>query len=119
MTENKNMETSDTESIFGFTIFKSPPLLCRHPSPAVGRDDAIYKLKEVLDDVLVRTGNTMDKILIAADHKIASNLFKLIEEDKKYAVFLKEFPLLHLRKSKIVDICSGYKDAGIVPMLMY
>ena len=119
MTENKNMETSDTESIFGFTIFKSPPLLCRHPPPAVGRDDDIYKLKEVLDDVLVRTGNTKDKILIAADHKIASNLFKLIEEDKKYAVFLKEFPLLHLRKSKIVNICSGYKDAGIVPMLMY
>ena len=33
-------------------------------------------------------------------------------------MFLKEFPLLHLRKSKIVNICSGYKDAGIVPMLM-
>ena len=26
---------------------------------------------------------------------------------------------MHLRKSKIVNLCSGYKDAWIVPMLMY
>ena len=115
--------TDQSDKVFGFTVFRPPPLMCRHPPPAIGRDDDIHKLREVLDEVLIRTGNVTDnvssKILIAADHKIASNLFKLVEEDKKYSVFLSEFPLLHLRKSKIVNICSGYRDAGIIPLLMY
>lgn len=112
-----------SDKVFGFTVFRPPPLLCRHLPPAIGRDDYSNKLREVLEEVLIRTGNVIDnvssKILTAADHKIASNLFKLVEEDKKYSVFLSEFPLLHLRKYKIVNICSGYRDAGIIPLLMY
>lgn len=116
-------EANEHEGCFGFKVFKPPSLLCRHPPPAVGRDDDIHKLKEVLDEVIIRTGNIKDntssRIMIAADHKIAANLFKLAEEDTKYRVFLPEFPLLHLRKSKIVNICSGYREAGIIHLLMY
>lgn len=57
---------------------------------------------------MIRIGNITDstrtKILTAADYKIASNLFKLVAEDKKYAVFLAEFSLLHLRKPKLINI---------------
>ena len=41
------LETTDNvQSLlasFGFSKFIVPPLLCRHPPPAVGRDDDIYK----------------------------------------------------------------------------
>ena len=30
-----------------------------------------------------------------------------------------EFPILHLRKSKITNLCSAYKDVGILHLLMY
>ena len=40
------LETTDNvQSLlasFGFSKFIVPPLLCRHPPPAVGRDDDIY-----------------------------------------------------------------------------
>ncbi|WAR18082.1 hypothetical protein MAR_032676 [Mya arenaria] len=64
-----------------FQHYKPPPLLSRHPTPAIGRDDDIQKLKEILDDVLSKTDSTKDtshKILFAPDHKIAVNLMKLI-----------------------------------------
>ena len=35
----------------------------------------------------------------------------------KYRAFLPEFPLLHLRKSKITILFSAYKDAGLVQLL--
>ena len=38
--------------LFGFSKFQAPSLLCRHPPPAVGRDDDKMKIKEKLDDVL-------------------------------------------------------------------
>ncbi|MEW8547362.1 MAG: hypothetical protein AB2693_27960, partial [Candidatus Thiodiazotropha sp.] len=110
-----------SDKVFGCTVFRPPQLLCRHPPPAVGRYDDIHKLREVLDEVLIRTGNVADNVspkILIADHKFASNLFKLAEEDK-YTVFLSEFPLLHLRKSNIVNIFSGHRDAGIMPLLMY
>ena len=39
--------------------------------------------------------------------------------DPKYKAFLVEFPLLHLRKSKITILFSAYQDAGIVEILQY
>jgi hypothetical protein len=51
-----------------------PPLLCRHPPPAQGRDDDISHLKEILLDVLTKlgryTGNVYtNRILFAPDNK--------------------------------------------------
>lgn len=120
-------ETSDTfaSTTFGFSIYQPPPMICRHPPPAIGRDDNISKLREVLDDVLVKSGNRFpfaeqkSRILFAPDQKLGNNLLKLLEQDRKYKIFLPEFPLLHLRKSKITNLCTGYKDAGILQLLMY
>ncbi|KAH3802122.1 hypothetical protein DPMN_155791 [Dreissena polymorpha] len=41
---------------FGFSKYTVPALLCRHPLPATGRDDDITKIKEILDDVLLKMG---------------------------------------------------------------
>ena len=50
------LETTDNvQSLLascGFSTFIVPPLLCRHPPPAVGRDDDIYITKQILDDTL-------------------------------------------------------------------
>lgn len=51
-------DESHTEGILNtlqFTMFQPPPLLARHPPPATGKDDDILKLKEILDDILVKT----------------------------------------------------------------
>ena len=71
-----------------------------------GRDDDILKLKEILDDILMKLGkyevsNETDKILFGPDNKILANLLKLQKNDK-YQVFVPEFPLLHLRKSVVM-----------------
>ena len=120
-----NEDESENLWTFGFSIFQPPPMICRHPPPAIGRDDSITKLREVLDEVLIKTGNYYNsspldsRILFAPDQKIGNNLLKLREQDARYRVFLPEFPLLHLRKSKITNLCTGYKDAGIIQLLMY
>ncbi|CAC5361529.1 unnamed protein product [Mytilus coruscus] len=94
---------------FGFRQHQSPPMLTRHPPPATGRDDDIQKLREVLDDIMTKV-NSNDaaqgglKILFAPDNKIGSNLLKLFSSSKKYQNFLPEFPILHLRKSKITFV---------------
>lgn len=37
----------------------------------------------------------------------------------KYEAFLPEFPVLHLRKSKVTILCSAYKDAGLLHIMTY
>ena len=127
--ETSDAHTYEDESekllTFGFSVYEPPPMICRHPPPAIGRDDSITKLREVLDEVLIKSGNNSNsslldsRILFAPDQKIGNNLLKLREQDTKYGVFLPEFPLLHLRKSKITNLCTGYKEAGILQLLMY
>ncbi|KAL4238432.1 hypothetical protein ACF0H5_003140 [Mactra antiquata] len=39
----------------GLKQYQPPPLLTRHPPPAIGRDDDIHKLREILDDVMIKT----------------------------------------------------------------
>ena len=51
--------------------------------------------------------------------KLVYDLLKLREGNRKYQHFLPEFPLLHLRKSKINNLCSGYQHAGIVHIFKY
>lgn len=110
----------------GFTVFETPPMISRHPTPYDGRDDDINKLREVLTDVLVKTGKHPDfgnrdgsRILMAPDHKIAANFFKLLKEDELFLKFVPEFPLLHLRKSKITTLLSAYKTTGLGSILRY
>ena len=115
--------TNETDSA-SFVKFQVPDLLCRHPPPAVGKDDDIKVLRHILDEALVKSGYTVqpnptkNKILLAPDHKIANNIFSLMEESK-YECLLPEFPVLHLLKSKITNLVSAYKSAGILHLLKY
>ena len=52
------------------------------------------------------------------DNKIGSNLLKITKQ-AKYKHILPEFPLLHLRKSKINTLFSAYKDAGLSHLMMF
>ena len=110
---------------FGFTKFTVPPLLTRHPPPAVGRDDDTSKIREILDDVLLKLGyltgteNRSNRILCGPDHKVGNCLLKLMSINEKYEAFLPEFPLLHLRKSMITILFSAYNDAGLFHILRY
>ena len=111
-------------NMFGLYKYKVPPLLFRHSPPATGRDDDLFKLKEIMDDVMVKTGRAnmspegSERILFGPDNKIGANLLEAIKEPK-YQHFLPEFPLLHLRKSKINMLFSAYKDAGLLQLLMF
>ena len=109
---------------FGFSIFKPPPSVSKYPPPAVGRDDDINKLKEILDELFRKTDNLQDpeiahKILFGPDQKIGENMLKLLNSEPKYRIILLEFPGLHLRKSRITNVCSGYKDAGLPHILKH
>ena len=59
-----------------------------------------------------------EKILFAPDHKIANNVFSLMEEPH-FSCLLPEFPVLHLLKSKITNLISAYEPAGIRGLLKY
>ncbi|VDI35096.1 Hypothetical predicted protein [Mytilus galloprovincialis] len=114
-------DQSRTECQPVLPVAAPPPLLCRHPPPASGRDDDILVLKKVLDDILIKTDVNVkeDKIIFAPDYKIAKNLLKLIDSTEKYKVFIPEFPILHLRKSKITNLISAYKTTGLLHILRY
>ena len=120
-------EDDNNESLLNnlnFEKFSPPTLLTRHPPPATGRDDYITKLKQILDDTLIKTDHISDiskheKILFGPDNKIGSNLLKLREHNRRYEHFLPEFPLLHLRKSKINNLWSACQNAGLVHILKY
>lgn len=120
-------ETTERDVVesFGFEKFNVPPLLCRHPPPATGRDDDISKIREILDDMLLKMGyltnieNTVNRILCGPDHKVGNCLLKLMSTNEKYAAFLPEFPLLHLRKSMITILFSSYSEAGLVHILRF
>ena len=59
-----------------------------------------------------------NRILFGPDNKIGANLLQAMK-DPKYQQFLPEFPLLHVRKSKINTLFSAYSDAGLVHILMF
>ena len=123
--DEKEPSNSDfVAKTFGFSIFRPPPFIAKHPPPAVGRDDDINKLKEILDELLRKTDNIHDtesvhKILFGPDQKIGENMLKLLSSEPKYRIILLEFPGLHLRKSRITNVCSAYKDAGLLHILKY
>ena len=109
---------------FGFKKHVCEQLLTRHPPPASGKDDDPDKLREILDDFLLKMGyheisGNEEKILFGPDHKIGKNLLSLRNHTSKYGIFIPEFPLLHVRKHKITILFSAYKDVGIVQLLRY
>jgi hypothetical protein len=122
LTTNETTTASTLEQ-FGFTKYVSGPFLWRHPPPATGRDDKIDVLEDVLSDILIKlglTGKAHPKILFGPDQKIGINLLKLKQQKpQQFQAYLPEFPLLHLRKSKITILLTAYKDAGLREMLMY
>ena len=112
---------SDTQ-LLGFEKTAPPPMLIRHPPPAIGRDDDIEKIKEILDAIYLRSGQrkgSKERILLAPDNKISKNILKLMKNNAKYQTFLLEFPVLHLRKSKINTLGSAYEAAGIKHIVKY
>ncbi|XP_076084880.1 uncharacterized protein LOC143055600 [Mytilus galloprovincialis] len=125
LSDETNLELYELDEVsLKFQKFKVPPLLCKHPTPAQGRDDDIAHLKEILLDILLKLGRYpgtffKDRILFAPDHKIAKNLLTLLNKDPVFRQFLPEFPVLHLKKSKITNLFSGYKDAGILHLMKY
>lgn len=116
---------------FGFHKFSPPSLLTRHPPPAIGRDDNVNKLKEILSDILIKSAicknpsqcknmhAATEKVLCGPDQKIGSNLIKLIKSGNQFNHFLPEFPVLHLRKSHITILFSSYKTAGLLELLQF
>ncbi|CAC5397927.1 unnamed protein product [Mytilus coruscus] len=42
-----------------------------------------------------------------------------MDSNPKYQAFLPEFLVLHLRKSKITNLISAYKDSGLIHILQY
>ena len=125
MPEYSSESIKNLLSSFGFSKFIVPPLLYRHPPPAIGRDDDVSKIREIVDDVLMKMGYSADenklvhRILCGHDNKIGKCVLSLMETNMLYKVLLPEFPLLHLRKSKINVLFAAYKDAGIVQILKY
>ncbi|CAC5383204.1 unnamed protein product [Mytilus coruscus] len=94
---------------------------CHTSASSSCRDDDILVLKKVLDDILIKTDFNVkeDKIIFAPDYKIAKYLLKLIDSTEKYKVLILEFPILHLRKSKITNLISAYKTTGLLHILRY
>ena len=122
--ESTTSQLPAESSVSSFVKYDVPALLCRHPPPAIGRDDDINVLRTILDELIIKSGQFMhskpnkEKILLALDHKIANNIFKLMEEPP-YRCLLPEFPVLHLLKSKITNLLSAYECAGIRGLLKY
>ena len=69
-------QQKDNRESFLFQKFVVPNLLCRHPTPAEGKDDDINVLRSILQDVLIKLGRypgveNKERILFAPDYKIA------------------------------------------------
>ena len=120
---NESFNSEPLPHQFGLKKTVAPPLLCRHPEPYAGRDDDPVKLREIAEDVMTKLGIDQStpeqsvKIIFGPDHKIGKNLLQMVTNQKKYDVFLPEFPCLHLRKSRITVVFSAFKSAGLIELL--
>ena len=68
---------------------------------------------------LGRKKSQKDRILFAPDHKISKNLLKLMRENSFYQQLLPEVPVLHLRKSEIVNLFGAYTCACLLHLLKF
>ena len=115
---------SSESNVSSFVKYETPSLLCRHQPSSVGRDDDIRVLRNILNDVIVKSGHFLhskpnkDIILIAPNHEIANNGFILMKEPHFHCL-LPGFPVLHLLKSRITNLVSAYEPAGIRSLLKY
>lgn len=114
-----SIESKDTTESFLFKKYTVPTLLCRHPTPAEGRDDEINLLRDILLDILIKLGRypevqNKERILFAPDHKISINLIHLVKTNRRFHQFLPEFPILHLKKSKINNVLQLIKKLELL-----
>ncbi len=82
---------------------------------------------QVLDERLIKSGHIQgrvpvhksERVLFGPDNNIGKMFLLLMKKDPKYQIFLPEFPLLHLRKSKIKNQhpdCDPYaKSYKMIP----
>lgn len=81
-TENTN-ETQKVLGSFGFQKFELPPLLCKHPPPASGKDDDLNNVKEIMDEAMLKLGyqsgvkKQTERILCGADKKMETTYYNL------------------------------------------
>ena len=57
--------------------------------------------------------------ILGVDHKIAACHSKIAKSDSRFKRIIKEVPLLHLQKMKVTNLCSAYKDAGLLHIIKY
>lgn len=92
--ETENESIQSLLSSFGFNKFKVPTLLCRHPPPAIGRDDDLNKIKDILDDILLKLGyitepsKSVNRILCGLEKACSSFMIKIISTQHFWLSFL-------------------------------
>jgi hypothetical protein len=104
----------DPAKAFGFTRFKPPPHIILNTPPWLGKDDDIHKIKEVCNDVHRMTDTGEGYSIWGVDQNIAGSHMKLEHIDAKFKRQIRQVPVLHLTKQKIVNMSSAYKKAGVL-----
>ena len=83
-----------------------------------GNDDDINFLRNNVNEKLQKVEpEKHERILIAPDYKIAKNLFRLVDQNPKNQAICPEFPLLHLRKSKITNLISATRSSRLIHII--
>ena len=111
--------TTDPSILLGFHRHHPQPFITRHTPAWIGRDDDPLKIKEICRDLFRMGDCANDFSILAVDQKIAACHQKIKKEDRAFQKQILEIPALHLLKHKIVNICSSYKEAGILHILKY
>ena len=109
----------DPATSFGFKRFLPPPHIIRNSPGWLGRDDDVTKIKEVCDDIQRMTDSGSRYSVWCFDQKIASCHMKLERVNASYKQQVREVPVLHLTKQKIVNIASAYKSAGFMEIIRF
>ena len=109
----------DAAKLFGFQRFFSSPFIKRHTIPWLGRDDDPKKIEEICADLkrMVDLGNNY--AILGVDQKIGACHLKLEKSSTACKRLIREIPALHLTKHRIVNVCSAYKEAGLLHLLMF
>ena len=109
----------DPAKSFGFHRFLPPPHIMRNSPPWLGKDDDINKIKQICGDIERMTDSANDYSIWGFDQKIAGCHIKLEKTDSNFKRQVREVPVLHLTKQKIVNVCSAYKKSGFKEIIRF
>lgn len=109
----------DPAKSFGFNRFIPPPHIIRNSPPWMGKDDDIQKIKEICTEVSRMTDSADTFSIWGFDQKIAGCHIKLERTDPSFKRQVREVPVLHLTKQKIVNVSSAYKKAGFMEIIRF